>query len=114
LEALVFSRRATYDISRRMRHEQSGVTVPPPAIWDGVNDLPHGYRTTIRNIMQKAWFVEPDYDAAREGLHTASEILHDLCVGNYRLTADYIEAKSLATVCCIILRELLEEEKEQA
>lgn len=114
LEALVFSRRATYDISRRMRHEQSGVTVPPPAIWDGVNDLPHGYRTTIRNIMQKAWFVEPDYDAAREGLHTASEILHDLCVGNYRLTADYIEAKSLATVCCIILRELLAEEKEQA
>lgn len=109
LEALVFSRRATYDISRRMRHEQSGVTVPPPAIPTGDKPLPKGYRTTIRNIMQKAWFVEPDLDAAREGLRVANDILHDLCVGGYKLTSDYIEAKSLATVCVIILKELLEE-----
>lgn len=111
LEALVFSRRATYDISRRMRHEQSGVTVPPPAIPSGKKPLPVGYRTTIRGIMQKAWFVVPDLDAAREGLCTATQILHDLCVGGYALTTDYIEAKSLATVCCIILKELLEDNK---
>ncbi len=111
LEALVFSRRATYDIARRMRHEQSGVTVPPPAVPCGDKELPRGCRTTIRGIMQKAWFVVPDYEEARKGLRVASEILHDLCVGGYRLTADYIEAKSLATVCCIILKELLEEEK---
>ena len=111
LEALVFSRRATYDIRRRMRHEQSGVTVPPPAIQSGDKELPHGYRTAIREIMQKAWFVVPDYDEARIGLRTASEILHDLCVGGYRLTSDYIEAKSLATVCCIILKELLAKEE---
>ncbi len=110
LEALVFSRRATYDIRRRMRHEQSGVTVPPPAIPSGDKELPRGYRTAIREIMQKAWFVVPNYDEARIGLRAASEILHDLCVGGYRLTTDYIEAKSLATVCCIILKELLEKE----
>jgi len=112
LEALVFSRRATYDIARRMRHEQSGVTVPPPALPGGDKELPHGYRTTIREIMQKAWFVVPDYNEARIGLRVASEILHDLCVGGYRMTADYIEAKSVATVCCIILKELLAEESE--
>jgi len=111
LEALVFSRRATYDISRRMRHERSGVTAPPPALPGGTKDLPHGYRTTIREIMQKAWFVVPDYNEARIGLRTASDILHDLCVGGYKMTTDYIEAKSLATVCCIILKELLEEEQ---
>ncbi len=111
LEALVFSRRATYDIRRRMRHEQSGVTVPPPALPGGEKDLPQGYRTTIREIMQKAWFVVPDYNEARIGLRIASQILHDLCVGGYRLTTDYIEAKSLATVCCIILKELLAEEE---
>ena len=110
LEALVFSRRATYDIARRMRHEQSGVTVPPPAVRSGSKPIPKGIRTTIRNIMQKAWFVVPDYEAAREGLSVANEILHDLCVGDYKLTGDYIEAKSLATVCTIILKELLEEE----
>ncbi len=110
LEALVFSRRATYDISRRMRHEASGVTVPPPAIPSGVNTLPHGYRTTIREIMQKAWFVVPDLEEAQKGLCVVQEILHNLCVGGYRLTTDYIEAKSLATVCYIILKELLEEE----
>ncbi len=110
LEALVFSRRATYDISRRMRHEQSGVTVPPPAIPGGTKPLPQGYRTTIRDIMQKAWFVVPDLNEARIGLRTAKAILHDLCVGGYALTADYIEAKSLATVCCIILKEALKDE----
>lgn len=110
LEALVFSRRATYDISRRMRHEQSGVTVPPPALPLGSDPLPKGCRTAIREIMQKAWFVVPDYDEVRAGLKKAKEILHELCVGEYALTVDYIEAKSLAMVCCIILKELLEEE----
>lgn len=109
LEALVFSRRATYDISRRMRHEQSGVMVPPPAVPGGTKSLPGGIRTQIREIMQKAWFVEPDLEQAREGLQTATAILHDLCVGGYKLTADYIEAKSLATVCCVILKEALKE-----
>ncbi|MGN0171316.1 MAG: L-aspartate oxidase [Acutalibacteraceae bacterium] len=110
LEALVFSRRATYDISRRMRHERSGVTAPPPLVREGKNPLPQGYRTRIREIMQRAWFVVPNYEAAREGLVTANAILHDLCVGDYQLTADYIEAKSLATVCKIILSELLDEQ----
>jgi L-aspartate oxidase len=108
LEALVFARRCTYDISRRLRHEESGVDGPPPAPPLGKNPLPKGYRTTIRGIMQKAWFVIPDYDAAREGLVRASEILEDLKNGDYILTPDYIEAKSLATICTLILKEVLE------
>lgn len=110
LEALVFSRRATYDISRRMRHEQSGITAPPPPLPEDGKPLPGGYRTKIREIMQKAWFVVPDYDAAREGFTTVSNILYDLTTGGYAVTGDYIETKSIATVCCIILKELLEEE----
>ncbi len=109
LEALVFSRRATYDIGRRMRHEQSGVTSPPPAVVSGGKPLLGGMRTRIRGIMQKAWFVVPDYAAAREGLSVANEMLHDLCVGGYALTADFLETKSLATVCKIMMTELLEE-----
>ncbi|MBQ9414149.1 MAG: FAD-binding protein [Clostridia bacterium] len=112
LEALVFSRRATYDIARRMRHEPSGVTAPPPAVDASGKPLPPGIRTRIRGIMQKAWFVKPDYAAAREGLQIADDILRDLHTGGYALSADYVEANSLATVCKIIMEELLEEEKQ--
>lgn len=108
LEALVFSRRCTYDISRRMRHEESGVTTPPPPIPQGKRRLKPGFRTEIRNILQACWFVEPDYAAVPDGLKRAEEILAELTDGDYAVTPDYIEAKSLATVCVIILREVLE------
>lgn len=108
LEALVFARRTTYDISRRMRHESSGVTTPAPTEPGGTRPLSPGHRTRIREIMQKAWFVIPDYDAVRSGLTEAEAILEDLKTGGYALTTDYIEAKSLATVCVIILREVVE------
>ena len=63
--------------------------------------------------MQKAWFVIPDYDAVREGLKEASAILEELKTGGYALTNDYIEAKSLATVCTIILNEVVREVLEK-
>ncbi|HIW74505.1 MAG TPA: L-aspartate oxidase [Firmicutes bacterium] len=109
LEALVFARRCTYDISRRMRHEESGVTLPAPSAPAGGRALDPGHRTRIRAIMQKAWFVIPDYDAVREGLREAAAILDELKSGGYALTPDYIEAKSLATVCTIILSEVIRE-----
>ncbi len=108
LEALVFARRTTYDISRRMRHEPSGVVVPAPEPPHGGKPLGQGHRTAIRQIMQKAWFVIPDYDAVETGLAQAEDILRELRDGGYALTRDYIEAKSLATVCTIVLREVVE------
>ena len=58
--------------------------------------------------MQKAWFVLPDYDFVDEGLAQAEEILEDLQNGGYALTTDFVEAKSLATICVLILREVQE------
>lgn len=66
-----------------------------------------GYRTEIREIMQKAWFVLPDYDAVKQGLSRAEDILRTLQNGHYAVTTDYMEAKSLATICVIILREVM-------
>lgn len=114
LEALVFARRTTYDISRRMRHESSGVTAPAPEKPAGGRTLEPGHRTRIRAIMQKAWFVIPDYDAVESGLKEARAILEDLKTGGYALSADYIEAKSLATVCVIILSEVMRERETPA
>lgn len=113
LEALVFARRCTYDISRRMRHESSGVDSPAPAAPAGGRALDPGHRTAIREILQRAWFVIPDYDAVREGLTQAREILRELREGGYALTPDWIEAKSLATVCTIILDEVVREVLEK-
>lgn len=107
LEALVFARRCTYDISRRMRHEQSGVRAPHPAIPSGGRPLETGYRTAIRRIMQRAWFVIPDYDAVIEGLEQATRILNKLRNEDYEVTSHYLEAKSLATVCTLLLSEVV-------
>ena len=109
LEALVFARRTTYDIARRMRHESSEVTAPPPPVPAGGRALEPGYRTAVREMMQKAWFVIPDYEAVQTGLATARGILEELRTGGYALTTDYVEAKSLATVCTIILQEVVDE-----
>ncbi len=48
----------------------------------------------------------PDYDAVLGGLAEASDILRRLQSDEYTLTPDYLEAKSLATICTIILGEV--------
>ena len=71
------------------------------------SEMPHGYRTEIRKIMQSAHFVLPTPDAVPEGLQRAKRILNELKGSDYKLTPDLVEAKSLATVACIILQELV-------
>lgn len=111
LEALVFARRTTYDISRRMRHEDSGVTAAMPAIPTGGRALTAGYRTELRELLQKAWFVVPNFDEIPRAYKRAKEILWEIKNGGFALTSDFIEAKSLATVCVIILGEFMDEMK---
>ncbi len=62
--------------------------------------------------MQKAYFVVPDYEEAEKGLKRVEEIKEMLDKGNYALTPDYIEAKSVATVAYIILGEVAKRSKE--
>ena len=90
----------------------TGVQTCALPIWG--KPLPPGHRTAVRQIMQKAWFVIPDYDAVREGLAQAREILEDLRGGGYAVTTDYVEAKSLATVCVLILQEVEEERRRRS
>ena len=48
----------------------------------------------------------PDYNAVDEGLARATEILKELRNGDY-IHPDYLEAKSLATVCTLLLSEVV-------
>lgn len=106
LEALVFSRRAAEDITRRLQKNRAELPEPETPAQPSGEELPHGYRTEIRQIMQNSHFVLPTPDAVPEGLQRAKRILNELKAANYKLTPDLIEAKSLATVACIILQEL--------
>ena len=55
--------------------------------------------------MQTAYFVIPDEAELISGFERVKEIKALLDEGNYIINADYIEAKSLATVAYLILKE---------
>ena len=112
LEALVFSARAADDIYNRLS-EQGELVVKPlsdiPA--GGKNDLEKGVRTQIRKIMQDTCFVLPKPEKYKESYEQTKKILDNLGTGDYKITTDYVEAKSLATVAYIILKEKSEATK---
>ena len=108
LEALVFS---------RLIAEQINLTTPAAKDYTPIeaeipspegDPLPKGIRTEIRHIMQKAYFVVPNYPEAEKGLVRVTEIKTMLETGKYELNPDYTEAVSLATVAYIILKEVVE------
>ena len=108
LEALVFGRRAAQSIAHEL--DMGYAKVQPYAYQEDYSGapLPHGMRTEIREIMQNAYFVIPDYDAVQGGLQRISEILKRLKNGKFAVTPDYCEALSLATIAYIILSEVNE------
>ncbi len=107
LEALVFSRRAADDITAKLSEcdsEFEGFTFESR---EEAKPIPHGFRTEIRHIMQSSYFVIPDKKAAVEGFERIKEIKNELTTGNYLINPDFIEAKSLATVAYLILKEVI-------
>ena len=98
---------AALDIARKLpdapeTFEQAQFPVKPNA-----QKIPKGLRTEIRQIMQDNYFVIPNRDKLADGLKRVTEIRELLLNGNYIVDADYVEAKSLATVAYIILKEVL-------
>ena len=106
LEALVFSRRAANDITKRLSVEDNTSFGEFTEHEDlNGNELPHGFRTEIRKIMQDCHFVIEKPEAVPEGLRRSKEILNTLNNGGYTINQDFVEARSLATVACIVLEE---------
>ncbi len=109
LEALVFSRRASEDITRKLSARKDSDTifdVPAPKDLSG-NKLPQGIRTEIRKIMQDVHFVIKKPEKAAQSLERIKEILNNLENGGYEITSDFIEARSAATVAYIIMTEVI-------
>lgn len=106
LEALVFGRRAAEDISRRsLSAGEIGGKAPEHKLTGA--PLPQGSRTKIRKIIQRAYFVIPDMDAAESGLRQIEDIVRRLNRSHFEVNSHYCEARSLARISSIILREVV-------
>ena len=105
LEALVFGKRCAQSINELLKHDRNAVSgTPSKDNFYGLS-MPHGFRHQIRDIMQSAYFVNPDPIAIREGLIRINKIYDILRYGTYLICPEYIEALSLVTVAKIILSE---------
>lgn len=112
LEALVFSRLIAEDINTHFTPDKRTEIDYQMSAPDG-KPLPKGIKTEIRDIMQKAYFVFPDYDEAEKGFKRVSELKDMLDAGGFEVNADFVETKSLVTVAYIILKEILERRNEE-
>ena len=109
LEALVYSRSAAENMMEKLKKFGDKPLGKAPSLPDKEgNKLPVGIRTEIRRIMQDTYFVIPKPEKYQESFVEVDKIVNDLITGNYELTADFIEARSIAIVAGIILDELRE------
>lgn len=107
LEAVVFSRRCANEINSLAKDKHNGFDTYQFDSDKNSNDIRHGIRTEIRSIMQNSHFVTPNKDEAIKGYHRICELLKEIDDGNYRVTRDLVEAKSLATIAYLILKEVI-------
>lgn len=112
LEALVFSRLIAEDINGKVTHGDAEEVDYPMTSPDG-KALAHGIRTEVRHIMQKSYFIYPDYPEAEKGLKRITELKNELDSGGWAVTSDFVETKSIVTCAYIILNEVIERKDEQ-
>ncbi len=109
LEALVFSRLIAEDINERKiinSGDDADYAMPSPdgkALADKT-----AIQDEIRAIMQRAYFVYPNYPEAEKGLARIKSLKENLLNGGYEINADYTETKSLMDVAIIILTEIID------
>lgn len=109
LEALVFSRSAAEDITRKIK-KYGRKTIGREPVHKPIEGkaMPHGFRSRIREIMQDAYFVLPKPEKYEESYQEVESIVNQLFSEDYEITSDLVEAKSIAVVASIILDEVRE------
>ncbi len=107
LEALVFSKQAALDINRRLEEPLPVLSPYSFPVQENPLPLPKGIRTEVRGIMQKAHFVVPNPAEALRGFERLRELKNLLNEGNFEITPDFVEARSLTTVAYLMLKEVI-------
>ena len=108
LEDIVFAHQTADQISRRAE-EQGRPALGEYAFLENFsgNPVPKGFRTEVRALMQKSYFVIPDPVQVVESFERIREMRSILEKGNYHVDRDYLEAKALANAAYLILKEVL-------
>ena len=115
LEALVFSRRAETDIILNIC--VNGCAKPkdePKMPSKEGKPLRKGIKTTIRIILQESHFVTLDTNKAIEKMPVIEELLKEVYADDLAMSKDLIEARSAVTVAYIVLKEDIENAKNNA
>ncbi len=110
LEALVWGKRAADDIVNNMKNNLAKAEIKGDYSLD-LDGAPviKGIRSEIKKIMQRSYFVMPaNEDVVRMGYKRVGEILNRLKNGKFKITPEYCETLSLATIAYIILGEVNE------
>ena len=107
LEALVFSRRATQDIAKKLPDMPNEFEELEFNLQERTESVPHGIRTQVRHILQESYFVIPNAEKTKNNFTKVCEILKNLESGNYVINSDYVEARSTATIAYLILNEAI-------
>ncbi len=107
LEALVFSRQAAMTISQRLDDAPEDFEETLFPVPENAKPLPAGFRTEIRHLMQESCFVIPDTAKLLEGYERIREIRRILTTESFEIDSNYVEAKSLATIGYLILKEVI-------
>lgn len=109
LEALVYSRSAAENMAEKLKKNGRAPLAKAPKLPKSEGKpLPKGIRTEIRRIMQDTYFVLPKPEKYQQSFSEVDAIVNNLITGNYELTVDFVEARSIAIVAGIILDELRE------
>ncbi len=109
LEALVYSRTAAEDITRKLKkYGRKPLGLEPAHRPITGKKMPSGCRSRIRKILQDAYFVLPKPEKYEESYRQVEDIIKLLFSDSYEITSDLVEAKSIAVVASIILDEVRE------
>ncbi len=110
LEAIVFGRMAALEINRKFKENGRKSAVSEPSdmlVESGNTPLPQGYRTKIRHLLQKGFYVVPDVEAAKNSITEVEEIQKVLENNEFIVSRDLIEARNTAIIANIILNDVI-------
>lgn len=109
LEAVVFGRLAAQEINKKAQKGKKPEVAEPEnmLLKSGKTPLPHGFRTKIRHLLQKGFYVVPDVEAAKISLNEVKEIEKILENEDYTLSMDLVEARNAAVIAGIILNDVI-------
>lgn len=110
LEAVVYGRLAAESINKKVENngKKAEIDIPDDMILKtGDKVLPHGYRTKIRHLLQKGFYVTPNVSEAKRSISDVKEIEKILSSDEYTLSTDLIEARSTAIIAELILNDVI-------